>query len=465
MTAFREAIQELLQSDIPTGFKQFGTELDAKYVQKALAETGTASVRRRKLPAPLVVWLVIGMALFRDRCIQEIVSHLGLVLPNQKEPKEFFRKIAPSAIPQARARLGAEPMKQIFMETGQSWARPAADEMQWRGLSLYGFDGTTLRVADTTKNREQFGAPSSRRAQAGYPQTRLVVLMALRSHLMLAAAFGPYRGKQTGELSLARQLWQDVPDNSLSIFDKLFLSYADLYELSGQDRRNRHWLIPAKSNLKWTRVRRLGRSDELVEVRPSAKARSENPALPESIILRAIRYRKKGFRAKTLLTTLLDPEAYPAEELVALYHERWELELGYDEIKTHMLEREEALRSKKPEGVKQEIWGILLAYNLVRCKMLEVARAFDLEPNRISFRHSLQLIRVFCLVEAWTAPPTKLPRRLEDLGEMVSALLVLPERRPERRYERSVKIKMSNYKRNIGRRASKSTKRSKNSLN
>jgi hypothetical protein len=107
----------------------------------------------------------------------------------------------------------------------------------------------------------------------------------------------------------------------------------------------------------------------------------------------------------------------------------------------------------------------LLAYNLVRCKMLDVARSFDLEPNRISFRHSLQLIRVFCLVEAWIAPPTKLPRRLEELGEMLSALLVLPERRSERKYERSVKIKMSKYKRNIGRHVSKSAKQLGNSPN
>lgn len=465
MTAFNEAIQTLLQSDIPTSFKQFGTEMDAKYVENALAETGTASIRRRKIPAQLVVWLVVGMALFRDRCIQEIVSHLGLVLPNQREPERSGRKVAPSAIPQARYRLGAEPMKQIFKETGKNWARPAAEQMRWRGLSLYGVDGTTLRIADTGENRQQFGAPSSRRAQAGYPQVRLVALMALRSHLIATAAFGPYRGKQTGELSLARQLWADLQDNCLCILDKLFLSYADLYQVSGQDGTNRHWLVPAKSNLKWTKVRRLGRNDELVQVQLSAKSRSENPELPESMVVRAIRYQMKGFRPRTLLTTLLDSEAYPASELAALYHERWELELGYDEIKTHMLEREEALRSRKPEGVEQEIWGILLAYNLVRCKMLEVARSFDLEPNRISFRHSLQLIRVFCLVEAWTAPPTKLPRRLEELGEMVSSLLILPERRPERKYERSVKIKMSNFKRNTGRHASKSTKRPGNSLN
>lgn len=462
MTAFRETIQDLFQADIPASFKQFGDELDAEFINLALSETGTASIRRRKLPAPLVVWLIIGMALFRDRAILEVVAHLGVTLPNMKGSQVGLnRRIAPSAVTQARARLGAMPIELLFLSTGELWACPAADEMQWRGLSLYGVDGTTLRVPDTLENREAFGSPSSRRGRAGYPQVRLAALMALRSHLLVAASFGPYCGKQTGELSLTRDFLEDVPDNSLTIFDKLFLSYADLYKLSGdqpgQASRNRHWLLPAKSNLKTTRLRRLGRNDELVEVQPSAKARKENPDLPASIVLRAIRYRRKGFRPRTLFTSLLDADLYPAEEIVSLYHERWELELGYDEIKTHMLERKEALRSKTPKGVEQEIWGIMLAYNLVRRKMLHVAQEFGLQPNRLSFRHSLQLIRVFCLVDAWTAAPTKLPRRLEELGEMISMLLVLPERRPERCYERSVKIKMSSYKRNTGR-ASKSRK-------
>ncbi len=151
-----------------------------------------------------------------------------------------------------------------------------------------------------------------------------------------------------------------------------------------------------------------------------------------------------------LLTSITDAKAYPAEEIVGLYHERWEIELGYDEVKTHMLERQEALRSLKPEGVRQEIWGVMLTYNLVRQKMLEVAREAGVEPIRVSFRHSLQLIRVFCLVEAWTMSPGNLPKRLAGLNEMMS-LLILPERRRERRYKRHVKIKMSKYKRNPGR--------------
>ena len=161
---------------------------------------------------------------------------------------------------------------------------------------------------------------------------------------------------------------------------------------------------------------------------------------------------------------MVDVDAYPAQEIVALYHERWELELGYDEIKTHMLERQEALRSKKPQGVRQEIWGILLAYNLVRRKMLDIAEEAGLPPTRVSFRHTLQLIRVFCLVEAWTTAPGNLPKRLEGFHEMMG-LLILPERRTERRYKRHVKIKMSSYKRNPGRPASKRSKTKENQLN
>jgi hypothetical protein len=341
------------------------------------------------------------------------------------------------------------------MSTAERWARRAAAEAQWRGLSLYGVDGTVLRIPDTDENREHFGLPGSGRGQSGYPQVRMVTLMALRSHLVAAAAIGPCRGKQTGELSLARELWSEIPDASLTILDKLYLSYADLYGLAcdaqASQPRSRHWLIRAKAGLKWKTVRQLAEGDELVEIRPSSKARKDNPELPPVITVRAIRYQIKGFRPQWLLTSLLDGDAYPASEIVALYHERWELELAYDEVKTHMLEREEALRSKRAEGVRQEVWGILLAYNLVRRKILEVAKQFGLLPNRISFRHSIQLIRVFCLVEAWTTAPANLPRRLSDLSEMLSDLLVLPPRRSERRYKRHVKIKMSPYKRNPGR--------------
>lgn len=460
---FTGFIQEVLQSDIPTAFKRFGRLLDVRWVEAALEETGTASVRKRKLPAQLVVWLVIGMGLFRDRAIQEVVSHLGLVLPSEKKGGDKGKKtLVPSAIPQARYRVGAEPIEMIFSQTAHEWAHAEADKDRWRGLALYGMDGTTFRVPDTDENREAFCLPGSGgRGQAGYPQVRAVGLMALRSHLLADAAFGPCAGKKSGEQTLAKELWAQVPDNSLILVDRAFLNYPVFYKLShdedGEKTGDKHWLIRAKKGLKWKTLKAFAPGDELVELSIRSETRKDDPSLPRTMVARAIRYEVAGYRPQTLLTSLVDAESYPGVEVAGLYHERWEIELGYDEMKTHMLERQEALRSKKAEGVRQEIWGIMLVYNLVRKEMLEVAEQAGVIPRRVSFRHCLQLIRVFCLVEAWTMSPGNLPKRLGGLCEMMG-LLILPERRSERRYKRHVKIKMSGYKRNPGRPLKKTSK-------
>ena len=449
------SLNEILQADIPASFDRFGRTIDAEWIATAIRETGTASIRRRKLPAHLVVWLVIGMALFRDRSIQEVVSHLGLVLPSDKKGRpRAGTPLAPSAIPQGRSRLGAAPLEMIFHHTADRWAAEAANKHRWRGLALYGLDGTSFRVPDTEENREAFGLPPSSRGQSGYPQVRLVALMALRSHLLAGAAFGPYTGKKNGECSLALELWPQVPEFSLIIVDRGFLDYGVFYRLSHGDDGSvtglKHWLVRGKKNLRWKTLKVFSSGDELVELPISAPARKKDPGLPKTMVARAIRYQVQGYRPQTLLTSMTDPEQYPAIEVAERYHERWELELGYDEVKTHMLERKESLRSKKPEGVRQEVWGILLAYNLVRKEMLDVAEASGVPATQVSFLHTLQLLRVFCLVETWTCAPGNLPKRLASHREMVAALLLLPKRR-DRSYERHVKIKMSNYKRNPGR--------------
>jgi hypothetical protein len=160
--------------------------------------------------------------------------------------------------------------------------------------------------------------------------------------------------------------------------------------------------------------------------------------------MRAIKYRRKGFPEQTLLTSLRDAKRFPAAEIVALYHERWELELGYDEIKTELLDREETIRSQKPDGVEQEVWGVLLAYNLVRLEMESIAKDADVEPTRISFVEALRLMR-----DEWewlsVTSPGAIPKRLQAMRRNVKRY-VLPPRRP-RRFPRVVKLKMSNYDR------------------
>ena len=189
--------------------------------------------------------------------------------------------------------------------------------------------------------------------------------MALRSHLLSAVYFSDYA---TGETTLSDGFWAELPDNSVTIADRNFLVADDLTRLE-RSGTNRHWLTRAKSTTRVRVIKQLGRHDALVEITLSDQTRRAYPDLPPIWTARAITYQRKGFRSSTLLTSLLDEKRYPADELVALYHERWELELGYDEIKTHMLDRQEAIRSRTPTGVRQELWGIALAYNLVRLEM------------------------------------------------------------------------------------------------
>jgi hypothetical protein len=420
-------------------FERFRASIDPEWIEQALRVTGTATVRKRRLPAEQVVWVVLGMALFRNLSIEEVVRELELALP-----AEDGGEVAPSAISQARSRLGAESMEWLFARIGAAWGHESADRRRWRGLALYGLDGTTTRVPDSDANRMHFGPTGSTpRGMSGYPLVRLVTLMALRSHLLVNARFGPYG---TGELTYASELWKEVPDESLTVVDRNFFAATILVPLA-RDGVNRHWLIRAKKNLTWNVVRKLGPGDELVEmtIRQSASDADETLERGAPWPMRAIRYKRRGFRPQTLLTSMLDPERYPAEEIVALYHERWELELGFDEVKTEMLEREEAIRSRSPEMVRQELWGILLAYNLVRREMEKVADEADVPPNQVSFIAALRMIRL-TLLSLVFASPGVIPKRLQALRADL-AHFILPERRSARRYPRAVKIKMSNYPR------------------
>ena len=419
----------------PEKFEDLRRNIDPEWVLNALHATGTASLRTRRLPAQQVIWLVIGMALFRNRSIYDVVTKLDLALPGASP------SVAPSTVAEARVRLRAEPMEWLFSICADHWAHTSARQHAWRGLSLYGADGTTLRVPDSAANAQFFGYSHSVRGDSAYPLVRLVGLMALRSHLLASVAFGPYA---TSEMAYAAQLWPAVPNDSLTVVDRLFFSAKILIPLV-RDGQNRHWLIRAKKNLRWRVLRRLGKKDVLVEMNVSSEARRKDPSLPRTWVMRAIAYQRKGFRPETVLTSLLSPEVFPATEIAALYHERWELELGYDEINTEMLDREEAIRSKSPAGVEQELWGLLLAYNLIRLEMERAADEAGVEPVRISFVAALRLI---CDEWLWCAiaSPGAIPKHLRNLRAALTTL-ILPPRRSERSYPRAVKIKMSNYPR------------------
>ena len=440
---FTTAVEDVAALLPPTGFAELARNVEPEWIADALKATGVSSLRRRKLPAEIVVWLVIAMALFRDRSILAVVTHLGLAL--DRESATGHGVVVPGAIPRARARVGDKPLEALFNQTATVWAHEAADRDRWRKLAVYAMDGTTVRIPDTAENEEHFGRPKSSRGPSAYPQVRLAALNVPRSHLLAGLALGSYT---SSEGALAAQLWERVPDTSVVLLDRGFLAYGRLHSLqhSGNDR---HWLIRAKSNTRMTVIRSNAPGDDVVQLRFSAPTRAEQPELPAFLEARAIRVERPGFRPTWLLTSLMDATAYPAAEVAALYRERWEIELGFDEAKTHMLERGESIRSKTPIGVLQELWGIGIGFNLVRLMMARAATARGLSPRRISFWNALLSIRNFSVM-AWNDAVGALPRLLQALQRDLG-LLLLPERRPRRSFPRTVKIKMSNYPRNTGR--------------
>lgn len=452
MSLLSDTLDALVEQG-PQGIARFQESLDPTWIDAALEATGTASIRRRKLPAQEAVWLVLGMALFADRSIRDVVDHLGLVFRG-------VGSLAPSAIPQARYRLGEEPMKWLFHRVADAYA-DSPGVPTYHGMSLYAVDGSCLRVQDSDENFEFFGKPGGRGGpnDSGYPQIRVATLMNLETRLLKDAAFGPFA---TAEQTLAEELWDQVSDNSVTILDRGFINYAVFASLldSGD---NKHLLVRLRADLKYEVLKALPDGTILAKLRPHKNVRGQNPGIRKSITVRIIEYQHEGGQLNRLFTTLVDHLEYPAQELVELYHVRWEIELGYDEIKTQMLERKECLRSKKPVGVKQELWGLLLTYNLVRREMLLAAETHGLAPMRISFRSSLLWIRNFWLT-AWRTSPGSIPKHLGNFRSTLD-VLILPPRRSERRYPRHVKIKMSNYPRNRGRRQLNNKQSVKKTLN
>jgi hypothetical protein len=377
------------------------------------------------------------MALFRNRSIERVVASLDLCLPSSTG-----RLVAKSAIAEARQRLGEEPLAYLFHSTAAEWSGRSAERHKWRDLTLHVYDGTTMRVPDSAENRDAFGGQSAgaKHGMSGYPMVRIVGLMTARSHVLSAFRFADYG---TGEVTLANELWREVPEHSLTLVDRgaPLTSLVRLHASGTQ----KHFLTRLKSRTPTKMVKKLGTNDRLVEIPMPREARKKDSELPLVVRLRAVRYQRRGFRPSTLLTSLVDAERYPADEVIALYHERWEIEMAYDEVKTHLLAREECIRSRTPAGIRQELWGIALAYNLIRLEIERIADELGVEPTRISFINALDLIRdewIWCS----NSTPGAIPKQLDELARRIR-ILVLPERRPDRVFPREVKIKMSNYNR------------------
>lgn len=418
----------------PPDWSRLGEHLPVDWVEAALVASDKASIRQRRLPAQQVVWLVIALALYRNKSVKEIVDTLDLAMPELAE-----RCITSSATTQARQRLGFEPIKWLFERSAQQWIFQDQDQFRFQGLHLLAMDGTTLRLADSAANRDHFGAQGYADSKvSSYPQARGVTLMMLATQLILDARFGVYK---TAEITFAHELLNSIPDDSLTVVDRGFLSAQLLCNLVGAG-RNRHFLIPAKRNTKWKMIEG-SEDDALVELSVSSEARKKDPTLPMSWRVRAIRVVDDKGRISYLLTSLTDRKAFKATDLIACYSRRWRIETSYRELKHSMLGSELTLRSTTVAGTKQEIWGAMIAYNLIRVEIAKAALDAKCEPTEISFTLALLTIQNELLMIGPATAQGKIPAILKRLRERL--VLDLKAQRPGRKFDRVVKAVAQRY--------------------
>ncbi|MFZ5527298.1 MAG: IS4 family transposase, partial [Pseudomonadota bacterium] len=369
MSLLQSALRETLPR-VPERLDELSALIDPAWIEQALTASGKASIRRRKLPAEHAVWLVIGLALFRNRPLWQVVQQLGLSLDGQTLP-------APSASVQARQRLGEEPLAELFRLLTRAWSRANQVPTQ-QPLRVLAVDGVVWSAPDTPENRLQLGSCSTQHGPLPWPQIRATCLMDTHSHELLDAKLG---GMDSGELTVAAQLQGE--DHSVTLFDRAYFSAAFLldWQSAGQQR---HWLMRAKDNLRYEFIEQLAQGDALIRMPISPQARKARPALPTHWQARLIAV-SVGGRVRRFITSLQNHQSHPAGQLAELYRQRWQIELGFREIKQSLQEGEPVLRSRQPELVRQELWGVLIAYTLLRRWMREMAHHLKVEPQRISF--------------------------------------------------------------------------------
>lgn len=412
----------------------FCEHIPVKWVAQAAGLSSKATIRRRRLPSDMVLWLVVGMAFFRNEPIAEVARRLNICAEGLADEK----LLAKSALTEARKRLGKDAMSWLFKQCSHQWGVERYPQDSWNGLQVFVVDGALFRTHDNEALREHFGSGNtSTNRQTPFPMLRLVTLMNVRSHVIVDGAISLYR---KGEIPLAKSFMEKLPDNSVTLLDKGFYS-ADLLLGIEQLGENCHWLIPARKGLKYTLLDEHDSHDKLIEMQVSPQARKKNPDLPETWQVRAVTYEVAG-KDKTVFTSL-PRDKFSADEVANLYHERWEIELGYRDIKSSMQHNAITLRSKTVELVYQELWGLMLGYNLVRREASMAAVSHHRAPNEISFKYACQFIASQLKVMAKALSPGNTPKRLQALRGDLSMLF--KEKRPRPNRPRVVKINKTRY--------------------
>jgi hypothetical protein len=357
-------------------------------VQAVLDRTGTASIRQRDLPSHVVVYYVIALALYMQSSTREVLRCLLEGVQWLRGPGATVRVAGNSGISQARTRVGWQPLQQLHDEIVKPIAVPDTKGAWYRTWRLVSLDGSTLDVADQQGNAKAFGRPAASRGASAFPQLRFVALVENGTHVLFGTQVA---GIATGETTLAGLVVPWLRAGMLCLADRLFYGYA-LWTRAAATGADLLWRV--KKNTRLPCEQRLPDGSYLSRIYPTAKAQRHGR---HGVVVRVIEYTLDGVPGAEplyrLLTTILDHEAAPAAELAALYHERWEIETALDELKTHLRGARIVLRSKTPDLVRQEFYGLLLAHFAVRGLMHEAALQAGEDPDRLSFLHAVRVVR------------------------------------------------------------------------
>ena len=357
-------------------------------IETVLRDTGRTSIRQRDLPAHVVVYYVIALALYMQSSYCEVLRCLHEGMQWLLGPGAVVKVTGKSGISQARTRLGWKPMQRLHDEVVKPIAVESTQGAWYRRLRLVSLDGSTLDVADEKENEKAFGRPSASRGNSAFPQLRFVALVENGTHVLFGTRMG---GIQTGEITLAKAVLPCLRKGMLCLADRNFFGFQ-LWNQARDSQADLLWRV--KKNLRLPCEERLADGSYLSRVYASPKDQRHGR---RGVVVRVIEYRLEGVPGSEpiyrLLTTILDPAAAPATELAALYHERWEIETALDELKTHLRGSRIVLRSKTPDLVRQEFYGLMMAHFAVRGLMHEAALKADVDPDRLSFLHAVRVVR------------------------------------------------------------------------
>lgn len=371
-------------------------------VQAVLKATGKGGQRKRALPPHAMVYYVIAMALYMGSSCQAVLLCLLEGLRWLLGESESIVLAGRSGISQARSRLGSEPVRQLHDDCVGPVATAGTRGAWYGGWRLVSIDGSTLDLSDTDANDAEFGRPRCGQGDGPYPQLRFVSLVESGTHVLFASQIGGYR---TSEAELAHRAVLELRPGMLCLADRNFYGFP-LWSKAVATGADLLWRMKKTPFLPC--IERLEDGSYLSKVYPSDKHRARDA---DGMLVRVIEYALDNVPdsepSYRLLTTILDPQAASALELAALYHERWEIETALDELKTHLRGERVVLRSKTPDLVRQEFYGLMMAHFAIRALMHEAALSDDEDPDRLSYTHCVRVIQVTLPSGVASFPPEK----------------------------------------------------------